>query len=648
MASIGDLFLRLLVDGGTFEVDVEKKAAAAGDQAGKTMGQRIGANLAPALSRVIGGALALATAHGLRLNQVLHDLQAETGAVGADWEAMSETVRRQNGRTTESIEDIAAAVKGMRQDLGLTGEEFDLYSDRIFDAGLATRKGAAFIVAAADDIGDAWGLSLTESLDLIDALIVSQQKWGGSIEDRLKLISDLAPALKALNQTEADGVELLNAAAASGLDAVDLMAAMKAAAVRLKVPFDTWIAQIGAIADDSERLAAATAGVGPRAALVWSTVARALFEADAAGTAFTITQEEAADAATEMADKIDSGPIRSLQLLGEKVGALLADAGSNPLVTGIASFGTILAGFAPGIVGKFGGALVNGMKGIGSRILTLVAGEIVMSSTIATLAGSRVGAMTGAAFGRAMALAIPAGMVAVAVAIGLALAVLIDKLFPGLAKSMADNFKKGVDAVIGFVGDMAEAIGRAFDRVSGFIGDLVANFQRGADLIVQALQPIIGTLRTISDWLGSLGPKLHEVITGQGSASGSAVGGLIRSTSPTAVTAPAFRNTPTQGLFPNDWFIPQVSPPGFEDGAYRTTAGLGMIHDDEMILSKGPADALRDMLESGGLGGDTFNVNFHNAQLARGVTGPDVARTVRHIQSYGRRIPRARSWGGAG
>lgn len=630
MASIGDLLMRVIADMTGFEVEVEKKAATAGDKAGDTFGQRMAKNAGKAFSAVVGSALAIATAQGLKLNSVLNDLQAETGAVGEDWEAMSAVVRRENGRTTESVEDIAEAVKGMRQDLGLTGDQIDLYADRIFDAGLATRTSAAFIVKAADDIGDAFRLDLDRSLGVIDQLIVSQQRFGGSVEERLLALADLAPALLALNQTEEDGIELLNAAAASGLDVTDVIRGLRAAATRLDRPFDEWLASVGAIADDQARLAATSDVVGARAGLAVSTLARALHEASVEGESFRVTQDEAADAATNMADKIDSGPIRMLKLLGERVGALLADVGTNPIITSFASIGTILAGFAPGIIGKFGTALLGGLRGIGSRILTLVAGEIVMSSTIATIAGSRVGAMTGAAFGTAMAGAIPLAMVAVAAAIGVALAVLIDKLFPGLAKSMADNFFKGVEAVKRFMGDLVRNVKGAIGAIERAVDGLAQRFQAGIDRIVNAFRPLFDALNHVRALLDSIGPRINEVLTGAGSVGGSAFV-PIRSGGGTVQTSPLFRNTPTQGLTPNDWFIPQVSPPGFANGAWQTREGLAMLHDDEMVL---PAD-FAAMIRDGKLGGDTINVTVPMIGEMRRDSPAAIVRGLRRLGEMG-------------
>lgn len=444
MASLFDVFGRLLLeeaDRKRFVADAEATGKRAGEAAGASMGQRV-ASAAKIGFKVFAGiaatALAGASAAGLELNQTLSDLQAETGATGDDWAAMQAVVRRENGRTTESLDEIAAATKAMRQDLNLTGPEIDKYSDRIFNAGLATHTSAATIVKDVDDIADGYNVSLDRALGSVDQLIASQERWGGSIEARLQVLPQLAAALRGLNGTVDDGVALLNVASASGLDYTDVLGALNKAVGSFKPPpaldviikkqatgadgarlyakeVDAIVAALGkietptamatilatlqaipdpvkrateaeriynaevaalsadplqryidilaAIPDDQARTQKATELFGAKSARVWAQLTGTIGRAGGSLDSFNVTQADAGDKANELAAQLDRGPIRSLKLMGEQLGALLADAGSNPLVTGIASFGTILGGFAPNLSGKVAGGLIRGMKG---------------------------------------------------------------------------------------------------------------------------------------------------------------------------------------------------------------------------------------------------------------------------------------------
>lgn len=463
--------------------DSEAKTAGVGQRLAKALNPRA---LFGIMSKVAGAAFAVMTKQGLELNQVLNDLQTETGAVGDDWEAMQKVVRRENGRTTESIDAIAETVKVMRQDLHLTGVEIDKYADRIFNAGLATKLGSTRIAKAVDDIRDAYHLSIGDALDVIDQVIASQERWGGSIDDRLSQLRSLAPQLHALNLNQRDGITLLNAAAKAGLETTDVQKMLNAAVARFKPPpglrellgpphkgrttlkearkdlhdilaelktFETpkayadivkklerikdpikrdtalqklyaaevkkfkadplqrYLDILEAIPTDQARTTAAVAMFGAKAGPVWAALATKIRESGGSLDTYAVSQDEAANKADNLAAKIDSGPTRSIQLLGEKIGSIFADAGSNPLVTGIASIGTILGGFAPNLSGKLAGGLLRGMKGIGLKMLAVigielatgtaakvgadVAGEAIGGSLVAKMGGS--GKLAGAA-----------------------------------------------------------------------------------------------------------------------------------------------------------------------------------------------------------------------------------------------------------
>lgn len=446
--NIGDLFYTLRGDGSQLVVDAQKSGAAAAQAFGLKF-----KSVADAGKIVAGAALAIATVQGAQLNQVLNDLQAETGATGEDWAAMQGVVRRENGRTTESIDQIADATKSMRQDLHLTGDEIDKYADHIFNAGLATHTSAATISADTAHIADGYNVNIDRALGSIDQIIASQEKWGGSIQDRLAVLPTLAKALRGLNGTLDDGVALLNVASASGLGYETVQKALNTAVGKFKIPptlqeiiglqdkhasavsrangevqtiedtlakfevpsamaqivatlnaipdpteraraaeelYNAEVAKfnadplqryldiLAAIPDDQARTQRATELFGGKAGPIWAQLAGTIGKSGGTLEAFNVTQTEAGDKADEVARKIDSGPVRSLQLLGEKLGSLLADAGSNTLVTGIASIGTVLGGFAPNLSGKIASGIAGAVKAAWKKVGADVAGRAVV------------------------------------------------------------------------------------------------------------------------------------------------------------------------------------------------------------------------------------------------------------------------------
>lgn len=499
--NIGDLWLLLRGDGTQLEGDVVREAAKAGDAAGKTLGERMTAGAktgAKIFAGVVATGLAAATGQGIQLNEVLNELQTETSATGADWEAMQAVVRRENGRTTESLDEIAGATKAMRQDLGLTGAEIDKFADRFLDAGLVTKEGGEQIVKTADDIGDAYHVSVERSLDAIDQVIASQERWGGSIQDRLAQLPQLAKAVLGLGGDLDDANALLNVASASGLDYTEVQKAINAAVGKFKVPpslkeiiglqdqhktkvalaneevrkledelakfvvpdrlreivatldaiedptaraaaaekiyneevgkfnadpIERYLDLLGAIPDEQARTQRSIELFGPKAGPIWAQIARTVHDAGGNIESFNVGQDAARGKAEELARSLDAGPIRSLKLLGERVGALLADAGSNPLVTGIASLGTIFGGFAPNLSGKIATGIGKGIAGafrIAARlplVSTAVAFAADQAATLylkALYAGDFVSGALKGAWGKVVGSSIVGGAIKVA------------------------------------------------------------------------------------------------------------------------------------------------------------------------------------------------------------------------------------------
>lgn len=410
--------------------------------------------LGKSIAAFVATGFAAATAQGVKLNEVLNEVQSETEATGDEWAAMEATIRRENGRTTESVDDIGDAVKSMRQDLGLTGAEIDKYADRIFDAGLATHMGATAITKATDDIGDAYELDIDRALGSIDQLIAGQERWGGDLQARIAALPGLAKGIKGLGGTVDDAIALLNVASARGLDYAEVQKAVNAAVGKFKVPPDLkdiiglqdlhksktqlareevekieaalkdfvapdelrqLISQLDGIEDPTLRAAAAekiyndqVAALktdpiaryldilgeipdaqartqraielfGPKAGPIWAELAAKIHEAGGSLSSFSVSQDEAGHKAQELARNLDRGPIRSIKLLFESLGAGLADLGSNPLVTGVASLGTILGGFAPNLSGKIAGGLIGVVKSAWGK----VASSAVVTSVVA-------------------------------------------------------------------------------------------------------------------------------------------------------------------------------------------------------------------------------------------------------------------------
>jgi hypothetical protein len=577
--TIGDQSARGLTSG------ITKAAGPAGTEAGRTMGQKIGDGFkrfaGPGL-KIAAGALsagfAIATKEGLELNTTLNELQTETGATGDDWTAMSQVVRRENGRTTESLDGIREAVRVMRSDLGLSGDDIQKYSDRMFDAGQVSKTSGAVIASAADDIGDAWEVDVGRSLDAVDQLIVSRQRFGGSLEARLAALPGFARPLRALGGDINDAIALMNGAAASGLDFSVVQRALNSAVGKFrtppdlktligakaitkktpvavlngdikalegelkkllppneftavlaqvkdaKTPYDALVILQGKYNDALKRVPkdpindllktlsqvpdqqarvqrALQMGLDPKSAQTWATLAGKIRESGDIAKTFGITVKESTGAAVDGAKNLNRDGGRQIDLFIENIKARLADLGDNPALTGLASLGTIVGGFAPELGPSIFRAARSGLTGIGRRLLPLLGVEMAVAGTgagVAAAAAEVTAETTGVVAGQAAVAAAATGPAAAGgAAIGTAMG-------EGAAAA-AGGASIGARIASGF-GGLGGAVGKAF--VGGFVLYVAANL---ADQLRQPVEDAGATAHSfLPEWLKRPGELLRQ------------------------------------------------------------------------------------------------------------------------------------------
>lgn len=365
--NIGDLFLRLVADDSTFQAEVAKSAQSAGDKGAAVLGKSISSGFKTTAVKAFGGAaasaFALASKGALDLEDVQVDLQRETGLTADAAKDAAKQINAIAGRNVTDIQAVADAFAKVHNDLGLTGQAALDTTEAFVQFGRATKQGPAAAVAAFDDILDAWNLSADHSQEIMDKLVVSHQKYGGSIEDNEAALSKLAPQLQALNATIDDGIGLLNLFATKGLDASQATFALNTAVKNLKPgqSLNDLIKQISAIEDPTKRAQEAIKVFGARGGVA---LANALHPGITSLAEFEISASDAAGATKKAADAIDSSVRGQIAKALSVAGAALRGFGSDfgPALTGLASLTTLAAAVAPGFGGKFAGALSGGIR----------------------------------------------------------------------------------------------------------------------------------------------------------------------------------------------------------------------------------------------------------------------------------------------
>src|SRR3990172_6312207 len=228
MASIGDLFFTFRGDDGQLQVDASK----AGDKAGQTLGQRLSAGAKVGLVGLGAGAGALfgvAAKGGAELTETVAKYRAETGATAQEAEAAQASIGKLYRNNIAGFETLGAVLAAVKTNLGLAGEEGERAAQRILDFAKVTGQDAVVATGQLDDIMDSLNLSYEQGSAVLDQLVASQQKFGGSVDGNAAALAALAPALNAANLSVDDGIGLLNLFPASGGEPAPAPAARRTA-----------------------------------------------------------------------------------------------------------------------------------------------------------------------------------------------------------------------------------------------------------------------------------------------------------------------------------------------------------------------------------------------------------------------------------
>lgn len=415
---IADIFasVRLNLDTGKFEADALKST----DIIAGKMGSKLKAAAGGALGAGLGLAFASATKGALELDAAMSKLQADTGMTADEAKAAQTAMAGLFKDNLQSFEQIGAAMSKVYTDLGLTGEAATQATAEILKFSTATGIDAAQAVTLLDDALDNWGLTAADSQMVMDKVIVSHQKWGGSIDKNLVTLAKVAPAMIAANFSIDDGIALLGLFGAKGLDSERAAAAFAKALTKVKSPeeLQALITDISNTADPFERAQKAAELFGAKAG---AQLANAL-----GGTSlddYKVGMEEAADATVAAGDAIeDSIGNRAVMAFKELNGAL-ADFGTGlgdllivaAMLGPTLTKGIALAGGA--LVGALGGGAVIAAAAVPAAIIAAVAAmPVLMFHVIPSLMGSKDGNELAA--GQALGLSDSATQTMVSVGLG--------------------------------------------------------------------------------------------------------------------------------------------------------------------------------------------------------------------------------------
>lgn len=389
---VGDLWFGIKAEWDEFQAEIAKRGPKAGQQLGDGVGKgfNVGKVAVGLFGTAAAGAFALATKGAAELDNAQAKLQATTGMTAEEAKKAGEAINAMAGRNLQSIEEIGDVLGKTITDLGLTGEAANQTSEQFLRFATATGQDASDAVSSFDDILDGYGKTAADIPAIMDQLVASHQKYGGSIADNQTALAGMAPQLRALNLTMDDGIEILNMFAASGLDASTAQKSLNAAITNLPrgTSLDEFVAELASIEDPTKRAQRAMEVFGTKAGVG---LANAIKPGMDSLDDFGITAQEAASATDRAADAIEGTLQNQIQLALKNLGSVATDVlgKGGPLITGMASLTSLGATFG---LDKVFDKILPKFKELGEQAGdALIEGADVAVGALGTIVGNLTG-----------------------------------------------------------------------------------------------------------------------------------------------------------------------------------------------------------------------------------------------------------------
>lgn len=349
-----------------------KKTEEVFQKAGLNAGHLLGTGIKEGAKVLLTGtaaALAVATRGVVELEDVTASYRAETGATEEAAKAAGLAINRMAGRNLQPMQEIGSVMSAVTTKMNQTGDAANATTQDFLTFATATKQDAVGAVGDFDDILDGFNITASETKPIMDALVASHQKYGGSVTENQAALARMAPQLKALNLTWRDGIEILNLFASSGLDAAAGQRALNTAIGNMPPgkTFNDIVKEISAIEDPARRAARATEIFG---AMAGPKMANAIKPGMASLDEYGFTVEEVAGKSEEAADAINGTFTNQIQLKIKAATTALTEFGSafGPALTGMASIVSLAGALGlDTVVKKFGPQFAAAMKEVAGK-----------------------------------------------------------------------------------------------------------------------------------------------------------------------------------------------------------------------------------------------------------------------------------------
>jgi phage-related minor tail protein len=163
--------------------EVNKAAGTAGEEAGKTLGQKLSEGFnktgktltktvtAPILA--VGGA---AVAVGLEIDNAFDNIRVSTGATGESLKGLQDSFRNVASDSAQSFEDVGSTIATLNTRLGLTGKPLENLATQLLNIKQITGETAD--IEGVTQFFNAFGIEGAKQTETLDKLFIVSQKTG--------------------------------------------------------------------------------------------------------------------------------------------------------------------------------------------------------------------------------------------------------------------------------------------------------------------------------------------------------------------------------------------------------------------------------------------------------------------------------------
>jgi TP901 family phage tail tape measure protein len=241
MATIGTINIVLSASTSDFEAAL-KQAVKTTKSFGRDL-EDFGKVATAAITVPLAGIGTAAVAAALKIDDAMDQIRASTGAMGADMKQLGDDLRAVVGTVPNDIEQVADAISGLNQRLGLAGEPLQAMATQMLNLAEITKTDVGPLIESTTRVFASFGIAAEDQAGSLDVMFRATQQSGIGIQKLSDLVVQFGPSMRALGLSFNDTVAYIAAFERSGVNTEKAMMGMNTA---LKTFAKAGVADVGA------------------------------------------------------------------------------------------------------------------------------------------------------------------------------------------------------------------------------------------------------------------------------------------------------------------------------------------------------------------------------------------------------------------